>query len=488
MKNLFIFGIGGTGSRVVKALTMMLASGMELRDVENVVPIIIDPDIANGDLTRTVDILNLYREIRRKGLSEKSSFFKTNICALSDLGNTDKDNSTGEFIFEIEGVKDNRFRDFISFQELDKSNKAFSSILFSDENLNTQMEVGFKGNPNIGSVVLNKFSKTALFQNFASCFNKDDRIFIISSIFGGTGAAGFPLILKNIRSADAQVPRSQFLREAQIGAITVLPYFSVDKNDRTSIDSNSFVSKAKAALNYYSRNVSGNNSLQALYYIGDSAINGQLGSDGAAEQKNRAHFVELAAALSIQDFCSYEDDELSIKDGKVHKPKFLEFGLHEEAGKIKFTDLGKRTRNLIAKPLTQYLLFKNYFQYHFDEYHEDAWAKNGHNKLQTIYLDKTWHKRIAEFNYHFEDWLTEMSNSNVSFNPFIYRNHGDDILNIVVNSPEKKKFLSVNGIEYFRKILNKSEPDFDILPDSNQKLLALFSSVTEQIINSKISL
>ena len=85
MNNMFIFAIGGTGARVVKSLTHLLASGMKINNVEAVIPIIIDPDIANGDLTRTVEILNLYREIRRKGLNEKNSFFKTKISSLYDL-------------------------------------------------------------------------------------------------------------------------------------------------------------------------------------------------------------------------------------------------------------------------------------------------------------------------------------------------------------------------------------------------------------------
>jgi len=488
MRNLFIFAIGGTGSRVVKALTFLLASGMKLPDTDAVVPVILDPDCANGDLTRTVEILNLYREIRRKSESGKNQFFGTRVCSLYDLETPEEEGHSGEFLFDIEGVKDNRFRDFISFNELDKANKAFTSLLFSEENLNTQMEVGFKGNPNIGSVVLNKFSKTALFEKFASSFNKNDRIFIISSIFGGTGAAGFPLILKNIRAAGAEVSRSQFLRESRIGALTVLPYFSVEKNERTTIDSNSFISKTKAALNYYSRNVSGNNSLNALYYIGDDAINGQWGSDGSAEQKNRAHFVELAGALAIQDFASNTDEELAMRDGKVVKPRYLEYGLHEEAGKIKFTDLGKNSRDLIARSLTQYCLFKNYWQYHYDEFKEDAWARNGSHKLQMPYLDKTWSRRITEFNYHFEDWLNEMSTSNVGFQPLNNRIKGNEILNIVVDSPEKKKFLAVNGLEYYRKTLNKAEPSFDGLGDSNKKLIALFSAVTGDIINARINL
>ena len=62
MAKLFVFAIGGTGARVVKALTMLLASGVELRNIDRVVPIIIDPDTSNGDLTRTVDILKTYKD------------------------------------------------------------------------------------------------------------------------------------------------------------------------------------------------------------------------------------------------------------------------------------------------------------------------------------------------------------------------------------------------------------------------------------------
>lgn len=488
MKNLFVFAIGGTGSRVVKALTFLLASGMKLNDVDAVVPIILDPDCANGDLTRTVDLLNHYRDIRKKTSNTEHQFFGTKVCSLYDLETPDREGQNGEFLFDIEGVKDHKFKEFISLNEMDKANRALASMLFSQENLDIQMEVGFKGNPNVGSVVLNKFSQTALFEKFASCFNKNDRIFIISSIFGGTGAAGFPLILKNIRSAGAQVPRSQFLRESKIGAITVLPYFSVERNERVTINSNTFISKTKAALHYYARNVSGNNSLQALYYVGDEAINGQLGSDGAAEQKNRAHFVELAGALAIQDFMNYDDEELEMKDGRVLKPKYLEFGLHDEAQKIRFNDLGKKTKELLANNLTQYLLFKNFWHYHYEEFQDDAWAKNGDHKLQTNQLDKAWAKRITEFNYQFEDWLNEMAISNVSFEPLSNALHGDDILNIVVNSPEKRKFLAANGLEFFRKMLNKFEPEHDKLKDSNQKLIALFAHATEEIIKARINL
>src|SRR6202000_622990 len=214
MAKLFLFAIGGTGSRVVKALTMLLASGIELRNIDRVVPIIIDPDTSNGDLTRTVDLLKTYKEIREKTHSEESGFFKTKISSLDELG--DGGFVSDNFRFDIDGVKEQLFKEFIGYSELERNSRAFISLLFSKANLDADMDMGFLGNPNIGSVVLNKFKSSASFTKFAGDFGANDRVFIVSSIFGGTGAAGFPLILKNIRDAQHPVPHHSFLRDAKI--------------------------------------------------------------------------------------------------------------------------------------------------------------------------------------------------------------------------------------------------------------------------------
>jgi len=52
MAKLYVFGIGGTGSRVLKSLTMLLAAGVDC-GVDTIVPIIVDRDLSNRDLTRT---------------------------------------------------------------------------------------------------------------------------------------------------------------------------------------------------------------------------------------------------------------------------------------------------------------------------------------------------------------------------------------------------------------------------------------------------
>ena len=51
MPRLFVFGIGGTGARVIKSLTMLLASGIKAGDFD-IIPVLIDPhnvqSIADG--------------------------------------------------------------------------------------------------------------------------------------------------------------------------------------------------------------------------------------------------------------------------------------------------------------------------------------------------------------------------------------------------------------------------------------------------------
>ena len=47
MSKLYLFGIGGTGSRVIRSLTMLLASGVDA-GVDTIVPVLIDPDLSRG--------------------------------------------------------------------------------------------------------------------------------------------------------------------------------------------------------------------------------------------------------------------------------------------------------------------------------------------------------------------------------------------------------------------------------------------------------
>jgi hypothetical protein len=210
---------------------MLLASGVRLdNEFETVVPIIIDPDTENGDLNRTKDILRLYQEIRNQ-IKDPDDFFKQGLKTVRELADTKgKAISPDYFQFKLNDVDSTTFGQYIGFDSLSdeykesKDDKSFVKLLYSNSNLNSDLSIGFKGNPNMGSIVLNQFTNSEDFKRFGQTFGPEDAIFIINSIFGGTGAAGFPLLLKNLRGNSNLLNFAQ-IKDAPIGGFDLPTIF-----------------------------------------------------------------------------------------------------------------------------------------------------------------------------------------------------------------------------------------------------------------------
>jgi len=425
MSKLYIFGIGGTGSRVLKSLTMLLAAGVQI-NIDEIVPVIIDPDHASADLTRTVKLMRDYNKVYDKishSNEKKNGFFHTkiNLDILPSL------------TLPIDNTLDVGFKDYIGLSEMkDKtgkhnSNFAFASMLFSEKNLNSRMDVGFKGNPNIGSVVLNQIAQSDEFQTIVSSFKQDDRIFIISSIFGGTGASGFPLLLKNLRAISKDFAGNSYAKNSIIGAVTVLPYFDLKPNpEKSEIDSTTFVSKAKAALSYYDRNMTEAN---VLYYIADNLSKQYENSEGGSTQRNEAHFVELASALSIIDF-SWESG-LQTNDGKPQETTYKEFGIKQATPEITFGDLDDKTNQTIKKPLTQFTLFCKYLNEQISStYKQMPWAID--HKFDDNFIKSTpFRSDLSELKKAYLEWLSEMAANNRAFAPFDLLEKRDKLFELI---------------------------------------------------------
>lgn len=480
MSKLYIFGIGGTGSRVLKSLVMLLASGVKI-NVPEIVPIIIDPDSSSGDLTRTIELIKTYNRIRDKikfSSVNKDSFFKTEI-------NTE---IVPNLLIPLSHTQNESFKEFIGLEQMVnngnknlESNYALASILFSQQNLNSSMDVGFKGNPNIGSVVLNQFKDTEEFRDFADSFKDGDKIFIISSIFGGTGASGFPLLLKNLRTIGDEINGSAIIKKSSIGAISVLPYFDVKRDNeeeedkRSQIDSSTFISKTKAALSYYDNNIKETN---ALYYIGDTIPNPYENSEGGTNQKNMAHFIELASALAIIDFSSIDFENAFI-------PMFKEFGINnvEDNVKIIFGDLKRETNDLIEKPLIQFMFFTKYLKNYINKYSNTYWIKK--NKIDDNFLNSVFIKDLNYFQDKYIEWLNEMSENNRAFSPFNLKNNSHFVFDIIDGiSPKKRKIFS--DLAFFDIKLNECENKSKSNRES--KFINLFYEATSKIAKEKFNL
>jgi len=463
MAKLFIFGIGGTGSRVIKALSMLFASGVKLSNgFDTVVPIIIDPDTANGDLNRTKKILSLYQEIRYNienpnETEQANSFFAQEMDTIHNLSTKKKQINSSNFEFSLTGTSNNKFKDYIGYNSLPDNDKYFLSSLFSDKNLESDLDVGFKGNPNMGSIVLNQFTKSKDYNTFGQLFMPGDAIFIINSIFGGTGAAGFPLLLKNLNNG-ASIPNSALITKAPKGGITYLPYFNLNKGE---INSSTFLEKTKTALSYYNRTIINQNKIDALYFLGDNANTTTYANhSGAIQQKNDAHFLELAGALSIIDFC----DNIKTYNGQTI---VKEFGINKNETPIKFESLNSKNTSEIKLPLMKFMLFSNYLNNGLKRaIGVCRWTVKKTNLTQDYFKSQEYNSQIVDFIEMYNEWIDELADNKPAFSPF---------------SKELKREK-----DYFKSLDVQNCLHINKVSDSNDRihtqLIKLFSTTTEKVI------
>ena len=463
MSKLYIFGIGGTGSRVLRSLTMLLASGVEI-GTDEIVPIIIDPDSANADLTRTVMLLNDYNTIKANlnFTDKKNKFFQTKITR--EMLN---------YTLPVYNTNNQKFRSFIGLSEMSKENKAMMKMLFSDKNLDADMNVGFKGNPNIGSVVLNQIVQTREFSDFANSFQQEDKIIIVSSIFGGTGASGFPLLLKTLRK-DSTMPNHAIINNAEIGAITLLPYFKLKKDDDSEIDSSTFISKAKSALAYYERNVAVDGQVNALYFLGDKNMGTYDNHDGGPDQKNDAHLMEFLSAVAIVDFGNnHYGNGISINK---------EFSVDSVTGALTFSSFDDSTNNMLRCPLTQFALTANCLinEFGFLEGQELVHCFSN-NFLKSQYMSQ-----VKKYMQSFLDWLKELQKNNRSLG-FFNLECGGKPFNIVNGATVYKwKGLGTMGkydYDLFVSRLNNTKGELKGNDESN--LMEMFYIATQELCENK---
>ena len=472
MSKLYILAIGGSGSRVLRSLTMLFANGVGCNS--EVVPMIIDPDTSNGDLNRTVDLLRLYQSIHSEldfNDNVKNKFFKTHISAFNGA----------DFLLSLDGTAGITFEQYLGVSTMSKENQALMKMLFSEANLASDMNVGFKGNPNIGSVVLNQFTQSTNFRAFENDFVQGDKVFIVSSIFGGTGASGFPLLLKTIRTSN-----NTALKDAPIGAVTLLPYFNLKDNQNSSIKADSFLTKAKAALNYYERNVTGNNTLNDMYYLGDDfTAAGYENSDGGDSQINPAHFVEMLAALAIIDF-DHKTFTLPIST------RFHEFGLNDNpSNSITFTNLGNKTISLIRKPMSQFAFWMSYLS-NRDRTHRisQRWARERKELLGDAFFSSDAYSDIASFKKEYDSWISEMGDNHVSFKPFKDNRNVTDVLELVDGLKPKYGigFFEKKGYDLMDKVLGNRISDVQQNSGALQTFVEIFFMTTNDLCTEKLKM
>ena len=404
MKKVFVFCIGGTGIRVMKSITMLMAGGMSTNGF-TVVPVILDPHLDLEEKKNLHSLIASYEYIYKQSVNNGAStlnhldgFFNSEMLTIGELNNQINDTQQA-------AGSNSKFRSYINVEGLGARdiNNYFVETLFSTKNLNNPLSVGFKGNPNVGTVVLGDMIEGAdWFKAFKIHCEKDDRVFIISSIFGGTGASGYPLLEKKIRGAVNQPT----VRNALMGAITVLPYFGL-KDPTTSgsdIDSANFYTKTKAALAYYQNTVQSD----YLYYVGEKTLRPVYEND-EQKQEDTANFIELVAASALFDF---------LQRSKPDQQQFLTRAIEEDKESMSLASLGNGYKDIV-KSVADDMLLRHLIEHLSDEPFFPLSKERGLNS--SFYKDSAF-QTLKRFTEVYFKWYHELSTNKRAFAPLHYDN------------------------------------------------------------------
>ncbi len=346
MAKCFIFAIGGSGARVLESFTHLIAAGCAYDQLQGweFEPIIIDLDTDNGNTVRCIDALQTYEKIHTDlaGTTGESPYFRFPIQRNVGTGNN--------FLMQLHAPDTNSLSGSIGYATLsDHRDKGLIDLLYKENVLNMSLSMGFKGVPSIGNVVLNQLGSNAIYQSFLKQFMPGDRIVVIGSIFGGTGAAGLPILLKNFRASGMAS-----VSNAPIAAISVMPYFQIESDNNSMINSDSFITKTKAALSYYERNLTEANS---MYYVGYNSTQQFENHEGGGKQDNDPMAIEVIAATSIFHFLSQDSDSFqpfSNPDLYPNSRKFYTCGFRANNGVIDLSSLEGEMNRWLKFPLSSF--------------------------------------------------------------------------------------------------------------------------------------
>lgn len=427
----YIFAIGGSGARVLRSLTMLLASGCKGTSANNeIVANVIDYDTQNGDTKRTLKLMESYHKLHGVAYTHNDAdteqFFCNPLLMLRDKCDATQQaflDADARFNMHLSQATTNTtFATHIGYNTLgvgsgNMETKQLLQSLYntSDEKipgtsednpeaeLNMNLHKGFKGCPNLGCIVTKYLEKShELDLAVNSLIGPNDKIIIIGSLFGGMGASGIPMLLDLFTGN----PRTQNVAKA---VIALLPYFQLappDATNKSAIDSNTFIAKVKAALTAYNGTI--NNQANCFYYVGDQPQNTFANIDGDSGQRNDAHYVELASAMCVLDFIHRNNqDQGGFEVALADRP---------DSGLVKDSFCKEESYDPFIYPMARFKLFstfcKNYFLKN-PKNNNDLWwhgiAERGCKAIGDPNCND-YRKELLKFIDYFDKWITELAN------------------------------------------------------------------------------
>lgn len=296
----YVFFIGGSGARAYTAFLHACAAGVIKTDAVKV--ILLDADADNAACQKSCDLYQAYIDHRRMIYDRKhtAAAFHCDVQMYQSKA--------------ISPVPE----DIPHLQQVAAGNKDRERALrwfYTEDELSQSLDKGFYAHPNIGCMFFQNFGSNTYLKKCMEELAKDmrrgkePRVVIVGSVFGGTGAAGVPSVLKMLEETCC----SQQNAVLHYGGVLVTPYFKVAEAPTErglTIDSDKFYGSTKAALNYYWFI----DKFEKTYLVGQKTLDivNDRYVDGGADQDNKPHIVEMAAAMAVKDFLEERGEDREI--------------------------------------------------------------------------------------------------------------------------------------------------------------------------------
>ena len=310
--------------RCVEAFTHMCAIGMF--DGKEIDILSIDTDSNNGNKGRSEQLIEQYNRIKGGNDSKPTSdnFFSAKL----NLHKFDPNYSGNRESFELISTS------AMLSKESKKENKALSDLFFDDDVQTFDLSHGYRAQTHLGSHLMyhaiveaaRNVSKGGNRQedldlsNFLDKINsagENAKVFILGSMFGGTGASSIPVIPKALQEAiRIKNPNDSLSKEAKFACVLLSDYFEFKvpdaaqkKEKKVIADSTNFPLNCQAALMFYINDTTVKSTYNLMYHVGwPNKVNYSKDASsketitGGGTQKNSCHVAELLCACAVHDF------------------------------------------------------------------------------------------------------------------------------------------------------------------------------------------
>jgi len=436
----YLIAIGGTGSRCMEAVIHLAAVGLFQSPLR---VLIIDPDQNNGNSVKVRTLITNYHALhqaRQPSQAERKRMFgwekmpEPRLFQASLNIKSDDANAQQPIFWLNPNPAQRRFGELIQYQAQQDEFKSFLDLFYEPNDLEMVLDVGYRGRTNVGAVALKQdLEGTASIRQgglreFLEKLNIDlqggeVRVFVMGSVFGGTGAAGLPTIPQLIANLPPDIIAQDNRARLRYGCAMMTPYFSFPKgggaNGGPGTDSARHAVATQAALLHYAHVPPG---YQHVYFIGapERAQTSPQNYVGGQNQVNDPHYAELAAALAAWQFFTLKatrPDERQLHFADTEKDK-RELGVNWETLPVnpENTRDRERIKQALAVFTTMAYFYKNFLYDRFVNgqlYRDANWYKDNFGALS---LDEEigLQQQLYDYSNAYLSWLAKIGETGKS--------------------------------------------------------------------------